>query len=126
MQTVIIVVHLMIVLAMAGLILLQRSEGGGLGMGGGGVQGFMTGRGQASALTRATAVLAAGFFLTSLVLSMMGSGSRATRSILDSAQPASQSSPLGSGSGGVLNQLQQQTPAGGAPAPTTPQVPQSR
>ena len=58
MQTVIIVVHLFIVLALIGVVLLQRSEGGlGLGGGGGGGGGFMTGRGQANALTRATAVL---------------------------------------------------------------------
>jgi preprotein translocase subunit SecG len=69
MQTVIIVVHLFIVLALIGVVLLQRSEGGlGLGGGGGGGGGFMTGRGQANALTRATAILAALFFLTSIVL----------------------------------------------------------
>ncbi|HEX2725547.1 MAG TPA: preprotein translocase subunit SecG, partial [Beijerinckiaceae bacterium] len=57
MQTVIIVVHLFIVLALIGVVLLQRSEGGlGLGGGGGGGGGFMTGRGQANALTRATAI----------------------------------------------------------------------
>ena len=60
MQTVIIVIHLMIVLAMIGLVLLQRSEGGGLGMGGGG--GFMTTRGTTNVLTRATAILAGVFF----------------------------------------------------------------
>ena len=54
MQTVIIVIHLMVVLAMTGLVLLQKSEGGGLGMGGGG--GFMTSRGTANVLTRATAM----------------------------------------------------------------------
>ena len=69
MQTVLIVVHLMIVLAMVGLVLLQRSEGGGLGMGGGG--GFMTTRGSTNMLTRTTAILAACFFVTSLVLSIL-------------------------------------------------------
>ncbi len=71
MQTVLIVVHLIIVLALIGVVLLQRSEGGlGLG-GGGGTQGFMTGRGQANALTRATAILAALFFTTSMILAIM-------------------------------------------------------
>ena len=69
MQTVIIVIHLMIVLAMIGLVLLQRSEGGGLGMGGG--AGFMSSRGTANVLTRATAILAGLFFATSLVLSIL-------------------------------------------------------
>ncbi|MGH6858496.1 MAG: preprotein translocase subunit SecG, partial [Methylocella sp.] len=63
MQSVLIVVHLMIVVVLVVVVLLQRSEGGALGVGGAG--GFMTGRGQASALTRATAVLAALFFATS-------------------------------------------------------------
>src|SRR5436853_1843721 len=70
MQTVIIVIHLMIVSAMIGLVLLQRSEGGGLGMGGGS-GGFLTSRGSANVLTRTTATLAAVFFATSLVLSIL-------------------------------------------------------
>ncbi|TIT37225.1 MAG: preprotein translocase subunit SecG, partial [Mesorhizobium sp.] len=53
METVLIVIHLMVVLALVGVVLLQRSEGGGLGIGGG--SGFMTARGAANALTRATA-----------------------------------------------------------------------
>ena len=60
METIVIVIHLMIVLALVGVVLLQRSEGGGLGIGGG--SGFMTARGAANALTRATAILAAAFF----------------------------------------------------------------
>ena len=55
MQTVLIVIHLLVVIALVGAVLLQRSEGGVLGTGGGG--GFMTGRGQANALSRATAIL---------------------------------------------------------------------
>lgn len=135
MQNVIVVIHLIIVLALIGVVLLQRSEGGlGLG-GGGGVSGFMTGRGQANALTRATAILAGLFFLTSLVLTLMASYGRAPRSILDTAAPqapASQSQPSGqSGQGpGILEQLQRQQgdqPAapsgGGAPAPAAPTIP---
>ena len=60
MQQVVIVIHLMLVLALIGVVLLQRSEGGGLGIGGGG--GFMTSRGTANVLTRATAILAGLFF----------------------------------------------------------------
>src|SRR5215207_263009 len=87
MQTVLIIVHLMIVLALIVVVLLQRSEGGlGLG-GGGGTSGFMTGRGQANALTRATAILAGLFFLTSLILTVLANNSRAPRSVLDSAAP---------------------------------------
>jgi preprotein translocase subunit SecG len=69
MLTFIIVIHLMIVLAMCGLVLLQKSEGGGLGIGSTG--GFMTSRGTTNVLTRSTAILAACFFVTSLLLSVI-------------------------------------------------------
>ena len=73
MQTVIIVVHLMIVSVLIGAVLLQKSEGGGLGMGGG--AGFMSSRGTANLLTRTTGILAGLFFLTSLALAWIA-GSR--------------------------------------------------
>ena len=130
MQTVLIVFHLMIVIALVASVLLQRSEGGALGVGGGG--GFMTGRGQANALTRATAILATLFFVTSLALSIIASYSRAPKSILDTAAPASQSSAPVSG-GSPLDQLKKleeqrsgtATPPapGGAAAPTAPAAP---
>ena len=123
MQTVLIVVHLMIVLALVGVVLLQRSEGGGLGIGGGGGGGFMTARGAANALTRATAILAAGFFATSLLLSIMARYGEKPTDILDRVPAAAQ----GQGKG-VLDQLGGQTPAPAAPAadaaqPAAPAVP---
>jgi preprotein translocase subunit SecG len=138
MQTVVVVVHLMIVIAMIGFVLLQKSEGGGLGVGSTG--GFLTSRGTANVLTRATAILAALFFLTSLSLSIIAGMDRKPRSIINTSTPASQQqpgappAPLGEG-GGVLDALrkqgQQQAPAAPAtqpeaPAPSGPQVPQSR
>ena len=141
MQTILIIVHLINVLALIGVVLLQRSEGGGMGLGGGGggVSGFMTGRGQASALTRATAILAALFFVTSLGLTIMASYGRAPRSILDGATaPAGQGAPSAPQGGTVLEQLQRMqgeqpaAPATGIPAPSAPaapaapQVPQSQ
>jgi preprotein translocase subunit SecG len=138
MQHVVIVIHLMLVLALIGVVMLQRSEGGGLGIGGGG--GFMTSRGTANILTRATAILAGLFFVTSLVLSILAGMNRAPTSILQggSSAPATQApgtpAPLGPGSGGLLKQLQHGAP--GAPmtpvaprvpaAPSGPQVPQSK
>jgi preprotein translocase subunit SecG len=133
MQQVLIVVHLMIVLALIGAVLLQRSEGGGLGIGGGG--GFMTSRGTANVLTRATAILAGIFFATSLLLSILAGMDRKATSIIPGGQPAQQAptgpvAPLGGSSGGgVLDQLRQQSapPApSGQPAPSGPQVPQSQ
>ena len=133
MQTVIIIIHLVIVLALIGVVLLQRSEGGlGLGGGGGGgVSGFMTGRGQTNALTRATAILATVFFVTSLVLSWMATQNRAPRSILDTAAPPAatdQQTPAPGGQGpGVLEQLQRmqggQSSPGAPPAPAAPAAP---
>ena len=81
METVVIVIHLMIVLALVGVVLLQRSEGGGLGIGGG--SGFMTARGAANALTRATAILAVAFFVTSLGLSIIARYGERPIDILD-------------------------------------------
>src|SRR3982074_1749599 len=94
MQTVVIVVHLMIVLTMIATVLLQKSEGGGLGMGGG--AGFMSSRGTANLLTRTTAVLAVGFFITSLFLSWIASYDRKPSSIIGGT-PASQSQTAGPG-----------------------------
>ncbi|RWL49029.1 MAG: preprotein translocase subunit SecG [Mesorhizobium sp.] len=96
METVLIVIHLMVVLALVGVVLLQRSEGGGLGIGGG--SGFMTARGAANALTRATAILAAAFFVTSLALSIIARYGEKPIDILDRPATSSQGS-------GVLNQL---------------------
>ena len=70
MTTVVIVIHLMVVVAMIGLILLQRSEGGALGIGGG--QGaFLTGRSAGNMLSHTTAYLAIAFFVTSLGLAFI-------------------------------------------------------
>jgi preprotein translocase subunit SecG len=129
MQTVIIVFHLMIVSALTVVVLLQKSEGGGLGMGGG--AGFMSSRGTANLLTRTTAFLAAGFFVTSLFLSWLAGYEHAPSSILDRT-PASQSQPAGGAtpvappsSGGLLDSLKQsEQPT--APAPAGPQAPRSQ
>ena len=118
MHTVVIVIHLMLVLAMICVVLLQKSEGGGLGIGSGG--GFMSSRGTANVLTRATAILAGGFFLTSLVLSIIAGHERKPTSVLGTDSPAGQSEP--SGGGGVLDQLRNGPPA----QPSGPQVPQSK
>src|SRR5476649_644446 len=129
MQHVIIVIHLMLVLALIGVVLLQRSEGGGLGIGSGG--GFMSSRGTANVLTRATAILAGLFFVTSLVLSILAGFNRKPTSIVPGAPsgptipgPAGAPPPLNSGGGGLLNQLRG-APAAPPAVPSGPQVPQS-
>ncbi|ANL34385.1 MULTISPECIES: preprotein translocase subunit SecG [Rhizobium] len=138
MQTVLIVIHLMIVLALVGVVLIQRSEGGGLGIGGG--SGFMSARGTANALTRTTAILATLFFLTSLGLGILtryegrpsdilnripatsGQGNGILDSLGGGAQaPANQ--PAGNGvpsSGAAAPAPAAQTPAAQAPAASAP------
>ncbi len=128
MQHVVIVVHLMLVLALIGVVLLQKSEGGGLGIGSTG--GFMTSRGTANVLTRATAVLAGLFFATSLILSILAGMNRKPTTILQGGQtaPAAPSPNAPLNPGGILKQLPV-TPAAppAAPAvPAAPQVPQSK
>jgi preprotein translocase subunit SecG len=146
MLSVVVAIHLMLVLAMIGAVLLQKSEGGGLVSS---TSGFMTGRGTANALTRTTALLAAGFFATSLLLSLLAGHSRGPASLIPGGAqtqeapggaPPPPTVPLNSGSGGLLNQLggsgnspsavpppaPSAAPSAPAPAPSGPQVPQSR
>ena len=86
MQTLLLVAELIIAIALIGFVLLQRSEGGGLGMGGGSsMGGLFTARGAADTLTRTTAVLAFLFFLTCIVLNILSLHGRDQTSILDSA-----------------------------------------
>ena len=110
MQSVLIVIHLIVVAAMIGVVLLQKSEGGGLGIGSTG--GFLSTRGTANVLTRATAFLAITFFATSLLLSILAGMDRKPRSILQGGQPAP------AGQGGLLDTLR-----GGEPPPATPGAP---
>jgi len=83
MQTIILTIHILIALALVGSVLLQRSEGGGLGIGGGAGGGFMTARGTANMMTRITAILAACFFATSIILAIMAGVGNESNSIVD-------------------------------------------
>jgi preprotein translocase subunit SecG len=119
---------------MIGVVLLQKSEGGGLVSS---TSGFMTGRGTANVLTRATALLAAGFFVTSLALSWVAGLGRKPASIINTGGTPTQQTPvrvpeapLGGSGRGVLDQLRGNAPAANAPSaptpPGTPQLPQSQ
>ncbi len=109
MLPVLLVIHLMIAIALVCVVLLQRSEGGGLGIGGGGGGGFMTGRGTANALTRLTALLALGFFITSIGLTLLARFEHKGGSILDTIGKPAATAPVVPG-----------TPATTAPATTAP------
>ena len=80
MQEILLVVHLIVAIALVALILIQRSEGGALGIGGG---GFMSARGSANLLTRATAILAVVFIGLSMTLSILASQANKSTSVFD-------------------------------------------
>ena len=81
MTTVILIIHIIISISIVGLVLMQRSEGGGLGIGGG--NNFMSARGTADFLTRSTTFLAIAFFCTSILLAMIAGYGKKTNSIVD-------------------------------------------
>jgi preprotein translocase subunit SecG len=107
-NTVLLIIHLFVTLALIGVVLIQRSEGGGLGIGTSqGMGSFMSGRGTANLLTRATAILATAFMVLSLTLALLNRGTMGTsRSILDN--PGSPASNL---------------PSAPPPAPSAPSAP---
>lgn len=86
MENVVLIIHLLLALSLIGVVLLQRSEGGGLGMGGGG--GAMTGRAAATALSKVTWVLAAAFIATSIALTIIAAEKSAGASVLDRLTPS--------------------------------------
>jgi preprotein translocase subunit SecG len=125
-KDVIIVIHLMVVVALIGVVLIQRSEGGALGIGGS--NNFLTGRGSGNVLTRTTGILAAAFFTTSILLGLITQMQPAPSSILDTAPtttapavPSTDGSTTTtapaagtSGSGGILDELNSFTGGSGA------------
>jgi preprotein translocase subunit SecG len=84
---VILAIHVIVAVILVGVVLLQKSEGGALGIGGGGGGGFMTARGSTNLLSRTTAILATVFFITSISLAILSGAHTKPRSIID--QPAS-------------------------------------
>ncbi|NNE82963.1 MAG: preprotein translocase subunit SecG [Alphaproteobacteria bacterium] len=111
MQTIVLVVHLLLALALVGVVLLQKSEGGLGGLGGsgpgagGGMGGLLGGRAASNLLTRATAILAGSFFITSISLAILAGGNSGPTSILQD----------GAGGGAPIHQQ--------APAPMQPHQP---
>lgn len=85
MQNVILVIHILACLAMIGLVLVQKSEGGGLGIGGGGANSLMSGRGAAGAIVRTTIIIGGIFFVTSLALTSIANRSKDSRSGIERA-----------------------------------------
>ena len=127
MQAVLIVIHLLIAVALISVIMLQRSEGGALGMGGGGsgLGGLFSPRGAANTLTRTTVVLGVAFFLTSITLTMMSLGTRQANPLQLPGVPG-QAAPGAPGAPPTLPglpTLPAAPAAPGAPAGTAPALP---
>ncbi|MDD2705663.1 MAG: preprotein translocase subunit SecG [Acidocella sp.] len=121
---VLLVLHVFVTIALIGVVLIQRSEGGGLGLGGGqGMGSFMTGRGTANLLTRTTAILGTAFFVLSLSLAMLYKGSSidTTASVLNAPVQSAPAAPAPSAPVAPLSLPQ--TPADALPAPTAPAAP---
>ncbi len=123
MTTVLILIHLMGVLAMIGLDLLQRSEGGALGIGGG-AGGFMTGRGAGNVLTHATGVLALVFFITSIGLAFLARMESRPSDIFDTlpgqSQPAAPAPPVPAPAAGAPTSAEDVLRGLGGASGTTP------
>lgn len=117
MENVVLIVHLLLALALIGVVLLQRSEGGGLGMGGG--AGVMSGRGAATALGKVTWVLGAAFVVTSISLTIIAAQNAAGGSVVDGLTdlPAADAPALPDLGGGSLL-----PPTAAESAPLVPQV----
>ena len=128
MIVVLFVIHVFIAVALIGVVLLQKSEGGALGMGGGGMSGFMTGRSTANLLTRTTAILAAAFLVTSILLVVLSHVSQAPRSIVDEpvsgpAAPLAPTAPAPPTTPGVPAGPTAPTPPATPTAPAEPSAP---
>jgi preprotein translocase subunit SecG len=83
MENVVLIVHLILALALIGAVLLQRSEGGGLGLGGGGGGGLVSSRAAATALGKVTWLIAIAFIVTSLSLTIIAAQKSSGSSVLD-------------------------------------------
>lgn len=93
MTTVLLIIQVLVAIALTGVILLQRSEGGALGMGGG-PGGMMSGRGAANALTRTTMILAAVFIVNCIAMAILAGGRAPSDSVTDLPTEAPLSVPV--------------------------------
>ncbi len=124
MTTVLLIIHLFVTLALIGVVLIQRSEGGGLGIGSSqGMGSFMSGRGTANLLTRTTAILAAIFMLLSLTLALMNKGTTGVGSAILDTPPSSSAPAAGAPAAGSPAGAAPGTAAPGAAATGTPATP---
>ncbi len=124
METVVLVIHLLLAVSLVGVILIQRSEGGGLGIGGGGgMGGMMTARSTANLLTRTTAILAGCFMLTSVVLAVMAGKHNAPTSLIRTIPTEQPATPASEAPASEAPTSEAPAPAAPAPAASVPAAP---
>jgi preprotein translocase subunit SecG len=122
-------IHIMLAVALIGVVLLQRSEGGIGGLGGGGMSGFMTTRGSANLLTKTTRWLAGSFMATSLVLAWLAAHESAPRPVISSEPPPVEAPAVPTQDQGATETTSPsastptQGETGTSPAPSEPTVP---
>ena len=119
------IIHVLIAIALIGVIMLQKSEGGALGMGGGGMSGFMTGRSTANLLTRTTAILGAAFFASSILHVLLTQTVGGPRSIIDQGGPVP-TTPLMPNLPALPGAPAPAAPVPAIPAPSEPSAPLAR
>jgi preprotein translocase subunit SecG len=115
MTTIVLVIHLLLAIALIGVVLLQRSEGGALGIGSGGAGSLFTSRGAANVLTRTTAILAVAFFITSIALTIIARRENAPASVFDQVKPTTNQAQPPQGTEGATDVLPKLPPANQAP-----------
>lgn len=134
MENVLLIIHLILAAVLIGLVLLQRSEGGALGIGGGGGGGLVSSRGATTGVAKATWAVAAAFIVTSLTLTVIAAQNSNERSVLDRiGAPAGGEAPSVDPDDELAPDLQRlltPPPADGggtgtAPAPNAPLAPPS-
>ena len=126
MENVILTIHLILALLLIGVVLLQRSEGGGLGMGGG-ANGAVSARGAATALTKLTWIFAIAFIITSMTLTILAARGGSNTSVVDAVageaavtEPVAEEAPANPAlSGDLTAPGAEDAPAAPPPAPAT-------
>ncbi len=124
MTTVLLIIHLIVAVALVSVVLMQRSEGGALGIGGG-PGGMVSGSGAANLLTRTTMLLAAVFIGNSILLAIVSQATGGERSVVeDRGAPESAADLFGEGFAGpdedAPEPLEAETPPADAPEPDVP------
>ncbi|MBC7131743.1 MAG: preprotein translocase subunit SecG [Roseovarius sp.] len=121
MENVVLTIHLLLALGLIGVVLMQRSEGGGLGIGGGG-GGAITGRAAATALGKLTWILAAAFIVTSITLTIIAARDAAGVSVLDRMGETGAPAPAAPVAPGLPDAEGLLPPPAGDSAPLTPRA----